>query len=432
MKDIPYEGFAWPETHPDRLALLATLHGLEPAHPDRCRVLELGCGDGLNLVAMAAAAEGVEVVGVDIADKELERGRSYARALGLDNVRLETADLSDVGSAYGTFDYVIAHGVYTWVPEGVRGALLRAIRATLEPHGVAYLSFTAMPAGHLRYMVRDVGLLPARYGADDPAARAAAARAILNGLSDWFDGRTDAYAIALKHEADRMLEQSNDTLLHDELNDSYAALWLGEVAEAAARRGLRLLCEADAEEVRDSGATQSIRRGFEHFAGGDPVLTEELVDVVIGRVFHRSLLVHGGAPVVAPQPEAVRGLLAGPERVPIEDPEAAFGAFMRGELDLYVAPARHATVVGERPEAFPLARLQAAEGPKMVSLKHTQLYLDDPYARALIRALDGTRDREQLIEAVTAELGDDALRDAIAEGLDESLATLLQVALLKP
>src|SRR5687767_3290701 len=81
---VLYPGFPFAQTHPDRLYLLGVLHGLEPARPETCRVLEIGCGDGLNLVAMAASLPAMTGLGIDRAAAPLERGRRYAEALSLD------------------------------------------------------------------------------------------------------------------------------------------------------------------------------------------------------------------------------------------------------------------------------------------------------------------------------------------------------------
>src|SRR4051794_31276297 len=165
--EVRYRGQAFPQTHPDRLALLAALHGLEAADPDACGVLELGCGDGMNLVGMAAASPAMRVVGIDAAAAPLERGRMVADELGLgERVRLEAGGGRELGDL-GEFDYVIAHGLWSWVPPDVREALLAAMAGALAPAGVAFLSYIALPGGNLRLLGRDV----ARLGGDPAGAR---------------------------------------------------------------------------------------------------------------------------------------------------------------------------------------------------------------------------------------------------------------------
>src|SRR3954464_2642524 len=128
--DVPYSNYPYAQTHPDRLATVALLHGLEPPDPFHARVLELGCGAGGNLLAMAAATPGLHAVGVDLAHGPIADGREAALETGLDNVELHQGDVRDLADGrLGTFDYVIAHGLYAWVAPPVREATMAAIAA---------------------------------------------------------------------------------------------------------------------------------------------------------------------------------------------------------------------------------------------------------------------------------------------------------------
>ena len=95
---VPYPGHPFAQTHPDRLATVATLFGLRPAHPDACRVLELGCGDGGNLVPMAYGLPGATFTGIDLAAGAIAHANELKTALGLDNLTLRHGDLSAPGS----------------------------------------------------------------------------------------------------------------------------------------------------------------------------------------------------------------------------------------------------------------------------------------------------------------------------------------------
>src|SRR5262245_15383733 len=113
---VAYPSRCCPQAHPNRLATLATLFGMSPAPVERCRVLELGCGDGRNLLALAFALPGSAFVGVDLAPGAIARAKDEARALGLANVEFHCADLLDWPPPDGPFDYVLAHGLISWVP----------------------------------------------------------------------------------------------------------------------------------------------------------------------------------------------------------------------------------------------------------------------------------------------------------------------------
>src|SRR3954468_15787595 len=151
--DVPYSNYPYAQTHPDRLATVAILHGLEPPDPFHARVLELGCGAGGNLLAMAAATPGVRAVGIDLAREPVEAGRAAAAEIGLGNVELRQGDVRELtdGRA-GEFDYVVAHGLYAWVPPPARDAVLGPVPRSLAPDGVAYVSYNAPPGGYFRRM----------------------------------------------------------------------------------------------------------------------------------------------------------------------------------------------------------------------------------------------------------------------------------------
>lgn len=130
---ILYRGLPYAQTHPDRLATLACLFGMKPAPVESCRVLEIGCGDGWNLIPAAFSLPGSSFTGFDLAETPIEMGRTAAAELGLTNLKLEAADIMEAGSSLGEFDYIIAHGIYSWVPEPVRNSLLAIARDHLAP-----------------------------------------------------------------------------------------------------------------------------------------------------------------------------------------------------------------------------------------------------------------------------------------------------------
>src|SRR3954468_20805166 len=108
---VRYSNYPYAQTHPDRLATVAILHGLHPPDPFTARVLELGCGAGGNLIAMAAATPGTRALGVDLAAQPIADDQLTIAEIGLTNVELRQGDMRDLGEL-GEFDYVIAHGIY--------------------------------------------------------------------------------------------------------------------------------------------------------------------------------------------------------------------------------------------------------------------------------------------------------------------------------
>src|SRR6478672_5835319 len=140
--EVLYPSAVFPQTHPNRLATVAFLRGMNPAPIHHCRVLELGCGVGSNLTAMAFHLPESDFVGLDLARRPIASGQAFALKLGLQNIELHSMNVRDATlERFGRFDFIIAHGLYSWVPELVRERILAICREMLNPHGVAYISY---------------------------------------------------------------------------------------------------------------------------------------------------------------------------------------------------------------------------------------------------------------------------------------------------
>jgi SAM-dependent methyltransferase len=439
---VPYPGHPFPQTHPDRLATVATLFGLRPAPPDACRVLELGCGDGGNLVPMAYGLPASTFCGIDLSGRAIERARRLAGELELDNVRFEHADLT---AARGEFDYVIAHGVYSWIEPAARDALLAACRERLAADGVAYVSYDVLPGGHLREVTRQMLRWHLR-DVEDPEQRIAGARELLRLVAG-----------AGQAEAERALQQGDAALFHDELAPHHEAVLFSDFVAHASRRGLRFLAEADVFEMDASALPPELT--------GDTVEREQYLDFFKGRMFRQTLLCHAGAELREGGLEVVRDMLAATPAQPVSDgefrgphgatlstdhegvraalrrlgaawpealPVASLGdgpavaemlrrAYAANLVRLHVWAPRLTATPSERPVASALARLQAAEGTRVTTLLHTSVEVGDELGRRLIGLLDGTRDRAALL----AELG------RPADELERSLEGLGRIGLLE-
>ena len=153
--EVLYPPTSFPQTHPNRLATIAFLRGLQPAPINNCRVLELGCGVGSNIVGMAFQLPASEFIGPDLARRPIESGQNFVKELGLSNVTLYQIDVCEADSErFGRFDYIIAHGLYSWVPQPVRDALLKLCARALTPHGVAMISYATYPGGFIEQLIR--------------------------------------------------------------------------------------------------------------------------------------------------------------------------------------------------------------------------------------------------------------------------------------
>lgn len=318
---IPYPSFALPQTHPDRLATLGTLFGMAPAPIDRCRVLELGCGDGANLIPMALGLPGSAFVGIDLAARPIARAEAMAAALGLRNVALHHRDIQDISGDIGAFDYIIAHGLYSWVPPPVRETILAICAANLRPDGIAYVSYNTYPGGRLREITREMMTFHTR-GVTDPWEKIARAREIVRSVAGAQSGE-DAYAAVQRAQDARISGLADASILHDYLADVNAPVYFHQFMRQAAGYGLQYLAEADFFEMRAHPPPLPIAETLNDPGADDLIAREQYLDFLHGRAFRQTLLCHLRVPLDrALAPERVMALsVASPVRAAASAPD---------------------------------------------------------------------------------------------------------------
>ncbi len=310
-EEVPYQGSALKETHPAHLGAIAALFGLEAAPAGACRVLEIGCGDGSNLLPMAAAAPGSAFVGIDLSPRQIETGRAAAAALGLGNLELRAESLLDFEPGPEPFDYLLAHGVFSWVGPREQERILELCRLTLAPHGVAYVSYNTYPGWHQREMLRslmlwtsrgETGLQRRREKAVSWVERLAAATAA--------GGKADPHALFLGETREHLADYSERPtyLIHEYLEESNSPFYFHRFVAWARAHGLGYLADADAGSLEPEPLPPQLAADAAEVAT-DRLEVEQLLDFLHNRSFRRSLLVRREVAVApAASAERVTGL----------------------------------------------------------------------------------------------------------------------------
>ncbi len=473
---VRYWGLPVAQAHPDRLATIGTLFGMAPAPPSACRVLELGCTDGGNLIPMALGFPESRFVGLDLAEQAVAEGRRAVTALGLRNIDLRQGDLMDAATELGEFDYIIAHGLYSWVPERVRERLLHICRANLAPHGVAYVSYNVYPGFHSREMFREM-LLGQVKDVQDPVERVRKAVEFLQGLAEHQPASRLTQAL-LAEELNHFSRYAWWYLYHDDLAPLNHAVYFHEFMAHAGTCGLQYLGEAEFPEMQSYIYPEPMVECLHRFAEGDAIRMEQYLDFIKGRHFRQTLLCRSevaldreprpgrltamyfasAATAVAAAPDLREGALeefrgprdaalqtgdrqvktalvrlqsVWPQSVAFADllthaggaaealAEALLHAHSAGLLEVSIRKSQFAAQPGERPVASRFAQLQAERGNVVTTLRHMSQELDD-VDRRLVGLLDGTHDRRALTDALA--MG--------AETLEIRLAWLAKQALL--
>jgi methyltransferase-like protein len=420
---------------------------------------------------MAVGLPGGHFVGIDLSSRQIDAGRAVVEALGLRNVDIRAMSILDVDERLGEFDYVVCHGVYSWVPAAVQEKILDVCARRLAPDGIAYVSYNAYPGWHLRGMVRDIMRYHARRF-HEPEEQLRQARAFVDFVArvQAARGRESTYGTLLEEEAAQLGEEPDDYLFHEHLEDHNQPLYFHEFAARIAAHGLAYVDDARPGDPM-ANLPAELRTTIEALAT-DPISHEQYLDFLVGRVFRRSVLCRASqAPVHERRPEALEALLLSarlepvssrpdltsqaaeqfraPDRdvtvstgspllkaalahlgatwprgvrfdplcdvtaAPAEDRHDLAAALLRcylgGLVELHTRQPPCALEPGERPTASPLARLQAARQPRVTNLLHRAVELPE-IERLLLRHLDGTRDRAALVYALTEAVTSAAFR----------------------
>ena len=305
--EVPYASHPFPQTHPSHLAVIARLFGLEPPAVQNCRVLELGCAAGGNLLPMAEALPQSTFVGVDLSARQIADGQRILQALGLINVRLVHASILDVDRSWGQFDYIICHGVYSWVPHRVREKILSICSEQLSPRGVAYISYNTYPGWHMRGMIRDMMRYHAQRFAT-PGEQIRQARALLDFLAQATRIDGGPYATLLRMELEHLRQQADHYLYHEHLEEINEPVYFHEFIAAAQRHGLNYLGESQITTMLSSNFPFEVQQALQIVAP-DQIQAEQYLDFVRNRMFRETLLVRKEIqPDWTVQPERVYSL----------------------------------------------------------------------------------------------------------------------------
>lgn len=375
---VAYLSKAIPLTDPDSIAANALLHGVTPPPPDRCRVLELGCAAGMNVISAAFVSPKSQFVGVDLAPSQIEVGQLIVTDMGLQNVQLIAKSIDALDETIGQFDYIICHGVYSWVPPHVQDAILRVCNERLAPNGIAYVSYNTYPGWHRRGMVRDMLLFH-----DDrslpPAIRIARSRDFAAFLAGADPDDDSLHAVSIRDEVKQLDGQNDQHLFHEQLEPYNEPLYFWQFMERASAHGLQFLCEA-----RPTAENDALRRMRESLGPEvDRIRSEQYYDFVLGRTFRRTLLARDGAMCSAtPQASAVRRLYLRSRAIQV--PPADGDATVPGVESFRTASA--VTITTNQPVVLAMLHVLVEAAPRVVSF--------DELHRAVVERLHALPDPE--------------------------------------
>ena len=291
--ELGYKSMPFPYTTPATLEAYAALVGISAPNPKTARVLELGATYGGNIISQALFNPDATFVGIELSQEQVEKGNEVIANAGLTNVSLIQSDIASIGSEIGTFDYIIAHGVYSWVDDGVKEALLRLIDEHLAEDGIAYISYNTYPGWHTMDEVRQLMMFSNRdktqFNHKEKVLHGKTIGSIVGSQILKYDNlkeRNSKFLGALRS----VMQKDEYYVGHDHLEPNNDPVYFYQFNDHLGAHNLAYLCDADLTLSMVGSFDADIADTLDKLALNDHVAQEQYLDFMLDTTFRKSII----------------------------------------------------------------------------------------------------------------------------------------------
>lgn len=291
--ELGYKSMPFPYTTPATLEAYAALVGVSAPNPKNARVLELGATYGGNIISQALFNPDATFVGIELSQEQVEKGNEVIANAGLTNVSLIQSDIASIGSEIGTFDYIIAHGVYSWVDDGVKDALLRLIDEHLAEDGIAYISYNTYPGWHTMDEVRQLMMFSNRdktqFNHKEKVLHGKTIGSIIGSQILKYDNlkeRNSKFLGALRS----VMQKDEYYVGHDHLEPNNDPVYFYQFNDHLEAHKLAYLCDADLTLSMVRSFDADIADTLDKLALNDHVAQEQYLDFMLDTTFRKSII----------------------------------------------------------------------------------------------------------------------------------------------
>ena len=291
--ELGYKSMPFPYTTPATLEAYAALVGVSAPNPKTARVLELGATYGGNIISQALFNPDATFVGIELSQEQVEKGNEVIANAGLTNVSLVQSDIASIGSEIGTFDYIIAHGVYSWVDDGVKDALLRLIDEHLAEDGIAYVSYNTYPGWHTMEEVRQLMMFSnrdkAQFNHKEKVLHGKTIGSIVGSQILKYDNlkeRNSKFLGALRS----VMQKDEYYVGHDHLEPNNDPVYFYQFNDHLGAHNLAYLCDADLTLSMVRSFDADIADTLHKLALNDHVAQEQYLDFMLDTTFRKSII----------------------------------------------------------------------------------------------------------------------------------------------
>lgn len=291
--ELGYKSMPFPYTTPATLEAYAALVGISAPNPKNARVLELGATYGGNIISQALFNPDATFVGIELSQEQVEKGNEVIANAGLTNISLVQSDIASIGSEIGTFDYIIAHGVYSWVDDGVKDALLRLIDEHLAEDGIAYISYNTYPGWHTMDEVRQLMMFSNRdktqFNHKEKVLHGKTIGSIVGSQILKYDNlkeRNSKFLGALRS----VMQKDEYYVGHDHLEPNNDPVYFYQFNDHLGAHNLAYLCDADLTLSMVRSFDADIADTLDKLALNDHVAQEQYLDFMLDTTFRKSII----------------------------------------------------------------------------------------------------------------------------------------------
>ncbi len=291
-KELGYKSYPFPFTTPTYLEAYGTLTGLTVPAAKTARVLELGATYGGNIISQALHNPEAIFIGVELSQDQVEKGNKIIADAGLDNVSLIQGDIMNFDESMGTFDYIIAHGLYSWVDDAMKDKILEIIENHLTDDGLAYVSYNAYPGWHTMDEVRQLMVFANRDQAQlthkEKVKRGKTVGSFVGSQILNYENLTERnikFLGALKS----VMQKDDYYVGHDHLEPHNDPCYFYQFNDQLERHNLAYVCDADLTLSMVRTYDESMAEQLEKLAPENHVAQEQYLDFILDTTFRKSI-----------------------------------------------------------------------------------------------------------------------------------------------
>ena len=296
--DLGYLSQPFPYASAPFLESYARLLGLSPAPASTARILEIGSSYGGNLISQALFYPKATFTGIEIAPTQVSVGKTYIDQLGITNLALLEGDVNESHQHLGTYDYIIAHGFYSWVDEDTKDNFLRLCKEHLAENGILYMSYNTYPGWHkmdsvralLEFANKDIDTLNHR----EKVRHGKTVASKLGALMLEYDTVKNQQASFLQ-SLRQTLQKQDCYVGHDHLEPVNTPVYFHQCMDHMAEHGFTYLCDCDLNLSFPDVYDETLRTQLQELAPHDPLAREQYIDFMLNTAFRKSLFTHKGA-----------------------------------------------------------------------------------------------------------------------------------------